>query len=159
MNTAGPQLVYTDGRQSERALAVQRGVGRLLRADGYAIVTELTLLSGRRADIIAINPAGTILIVEIKSSIEDFRADHKWPEYRQHCDRLYFATHPEVPREIFPEEAGFILADAHGAEILREAPEHRLAGATRKAVTIRFAQAAANRLHGLIDPALAERWV
>jgi hypothetical protein len=158
MNEPAIKLVYTDGRQSETALAVQRGVGRLLRAEGFSVVTELTLLSGRRADIIAINPAGTIFIIEVKSSIEDFRADHKWQDYRMHCDRLYFATHASVPQMIFPEDAGFILADAHGAEVLREAPEHRLAGATRKAVTLRFAHAAANRLHGLVDPALAEIW-
>jgi hypothetical protein len=36
--------------------------------------------------------------------------------------------------------------------MLREAPEHRLASATRKAMLVRFAQAAAHRLHGLIDP-------
>ncbi len=79
--------------------------------------------------------------MEIKSSIEDWKADHKWPEYRAYCDRLFFATHPAVPREIFPEECGFILSDGYGAEILREAPEHRLAGATRKALMLRFARA------------------
>ncbi|MEP2118662.1 MmcB family DNA repair protein, partial [Bauldia litoralis] len=35
-----------DGRQSERALAVQRGVGRLLRARGFAVVAELPLATG-----------------------------------------------------------------------------------------------------------------
>ncbi|ABX61243.1 protein of unknown function DUF1052 [Brucella canis ATCC 23365] len=84
--------------------------------------------------------------MEIKSSIEDWKADHKWPEYRAYCDRLFFATHPAVPREIFPEECGFILSDGYGAEILREAPEHRLAGATRKALMLRFARAGAARL-------------
>ena len=57
-----------------------------------------------------------------------------------------------MPAEIFPEGAGLILADAYGAEILRHAPEHRLAPATRKAMLLRFAQAAAQRLHGLVDP-------
>ncbi len=40
-----------DGRQSERAAAIQRGVGRLLRARGFAIVYELPLATGRRADV------------------------------------------------------------------------------------------------------------
>ncbi|KZL16314.1 hypothetical protein PsAD26_00353 [Pseudovibrio sp. Ad26] len=76
----------------------------------------------------------------------------KWHEYRDYCDRLFFATSPDVPQEIFPEETGFILADDYMAEIIREAPEHKLSAATRKAVILRFAQAAANRLHDLTDP-------
>ena len=142
-----------DGRQSERASAIQRGVGRLLRTRGFAIVTELPLATGRRADVVGLGPSGEVWIVEIKSSIEDFRVDRKWPDYRCSCDRLFFATHAGVPAGIFPGEAGLILADAYGAEFLREAPEHRLAAATRKAMLVRFAQAAAHRLHGLVDPA------
>src|SRR5579862_4573563 len=110
-----------DGRQSPAALAVARGVGRLMLARGFAVVHELPLATGRRADVVAVGADGEIWIVEIKSSIEDFRADHKWEEYRFSCDRLFFASHADVPAEIFPEEAGFILADQFGAEILREA--------------------------------------
>ncbi|MCX5495094.1 MmcB family DNA repair protein [Kaistia dalseonensis] len=141
-----------DGRQSDRALAIQRGVGRLFRARGHAVISELVLTTGRRADIIALGPNGEITIVEIKSSIEDFRADNKWFDYAPFCDRLYFASHAGVPASIFPETTGLIMADAYGAEILREAPVATLAGARRKAMTIRFAQAAAHRLHGLFDP-------
>ena len=141
-----------DGRQSPHALAIQRGVGRLLRTRGFAIVCELPLATGRRADVVGLGPAGDIWIVEIKSSIEDFRVDQKWPDYRLSCDRLFFASHAGVPTDIFPEDAGFMLADQFGAELMREAPEHRLPGATRKAMLVRFAQAAALRLHGLIDP-------
>jgi hypothetical protein len=147
-----------DGRQSEHALAVQRGVGRLFRLLGFAVVTELPLATGRRADVVGLGPSGELWIVEIKSSIEDFRVDVKWPDYRFSCDRLFFATHAGVPPEIFPEDAGLILADAFGAEIMRAAPEHKLAGATRKTMLLRFGQAAANRLHGLVDPSLNEPW-
>ena len=141
-----------DGRQSEHALSVARGVGRLLRTRGFAMVSELPLATGRRADIVGLGVDGEIWIVEIKSSVEDFRVDRKWPDYRLSCDRLFFASHAGVPMEIFPEDTGLILADQFGAELLREAPQHRLAGATRKAMLVRFAQAAAHRLHGLIDP-------
>ena len=113
---------------------------------------ELCLASGRRADLVALSPAGELWIVEIKSSVEDFRADRKWPDYRAHCDRLFFATALEMPLEIFPGDAGLILGDAFGASILREAPEHRLAPATRRAMLLRFAHAAAGRLHALADP-------
>jgi DNA repair protein MmcB-like len=80
-----------DGRQSETALAVARGTRRLLRRLNYSTITELPLLSGRRADIVALAMDAMILIIEIKSSAADFRADTKWREYRAHCDRFYFA--------------------------------------------------------------------
>ncbi len=145
-----------DGRQSETALMIQRGVGRFLRANRMVMVTELPLASGRRADIVAVDGGGEIWIVEIKSSVEDFRADFKWPDYRMHCDRLFFATHAGVPADLFPEDPGLIMADAYGAELIRPAAEHRLAGATRKAMLLRFAHAAAQRLHFLYDPAAGE---
>jgi hypothetical protein len=117
-----------DGRQSERALKVRRGVQRLLSELRHAVLPELTLASGRRADLISLSAKGEIWIVEIKTSIEDFRIDRKWPDYRLHCDRLFFATHADVPLDIFPEECGLMLSDGYGAHMLREAPEHRLAG-------------------------------
>lgn len=110
------------------------------------MVPELGLASGRRADLVALGPTGEIWIVEIKSSIEDFRTDSKWPDYRQHCDRLFFATHAGVPADIFPQECGLIIADEWSGHFLREAPEHRLAAATRKAMMLRFARSAADRL-------------
>lgn len=141
-----------DGRQSPTALKVRRGACRLLRAMGFASVAELPLGSGRRADITAINKGGEIWIVEIKSSVADFRADMKWPLYRNHCDRLFFAAPDEMDHAILPETAGLMLADGYGAEIVREAPVHKLTAAARKATTLRFGRAAANRLHDLMDP-------
>ena len=95
---------------------------------------------------------GEIWIVEIKSSVADFRADQKWLDYRMHCDRLFFATTLEVPCEIFPKDTGLIVADAFGAQIVCEAPEHKLPAATRKSMLLRFAHCAALRLQSLIDP-------
>jgi len=141
-----------DGRQSPTALAIARGTARFLHALGYCVVSELPLPSGRRADLVALGGDGEILIVEIKSSIADFRADQKWMDYRLHCDRLFFATTADVPCEIFPADAGLIVADAFGASIVCEAPEHRLIAARRKTVMLRFAQAAALRLQALADP-------
>jgi hypothetical protein len=141
-----------DGRQSEMARAVSRGVRRMLRTRNLVRVTDLVLADGRRADIMALGADGSLSIIEVKSSVADFRADSKWPFYRAHCDRLYFAIPPGMPPGLIPEEAGLIVADAYAAEILREAPEHRLAGARRRALLIRFAQVAADRLHLAYDP-------
>jgi len=141
-----------DGRQSPTALAVARGTGRLLLSLGFSCVSELALASGRRADLVALDASGALWIVEIKSSVEDFRTDEKWPDYRLHCDRFFFATALHVPPEIFPEEAGLIVADAFAASVLREAPEHRMHASTRKAMMLCFARAAALRLQALADP-------
>lgn len=141
-----------DGRQSETALAIARGTARLLHSLGFASVSELPLPSGRRADLVALNQRGEIWIVEIKSSVEDLRTDQKWHEYRAHCDRLFFAFTQDLPCEIFPEQAGLIVADAYGAHMHCDAPEHRLPAPTRKLMTVRFALAAAQRINRLIDP-------
>ena len=135
-----------DGRQSDRAKLVRRGVQILLNDMRFAVLPELALANGRRADLVGLSEKGEIWIIEIKSSIEDFRVDRKWPDYRAYCDRLFFATHPEVPLDIFPEDCGLLLSDGYGAHLLREAPEHRLPPATRKAVTLDFSRSAAQRL-------------
>ena len=142
-----------DRRQSETALAIARGTARLLRTLGFSCISELPLPSGRRADLVALNERGEIWIVEIKSSVEDLRADQKWQDYRMHCDRLFFATTVEVPCEIFPPDTGLIVADGFGGEFVCEAPEHKLPAPTRKTMTLRIAQCAALRLQSLIDPA------
>ena len=147
-----PLQVPVDGRQSQTALAVGRGTARLLHAHGFSVISELPLPSGRRADLVALDGGGQVWIVEIKSSVADFRADQKWQDYRLHCDRLFFATSLEVPCEIFPPDTGLIVADAFGAEFRCDAPEHRLPAATRKAMMLLFARAAALRLQSLIDP-------
>ncbi len=141
-----------DGRQSETALLVQRGVARLLRASGFAVLPEFTLASGRRADIIGLNGSGEIWIIEIKSSPGDFRSDGKWPEYRDYCDRLYFAIPTSMAPDMMPGDVGLIVADNWGADILRHPEPETLHAARRKAVTLAFARAAALRLHGLHDP-------
>jgi hypothetical protein len=100
-----------DGRQSARALAIRRGVCRRMRAEGLALIPEVTLRSGRRADLVALGSDGAITIIEIKSSVEDYRADGKWQDYCLHADHFFFATGPHVPPEIFPLNAGLIVAD------------------------------------------------
>ncbi len=141
-----------DGRQSDTALAVARGTCRLLRSLGFSCVGEMSLPSGRRADLVAMNARGEIWIVEIKSSVEDLRADHKWHEYRAHCDRLFFAFTSEMSCALFPSDTGLIVADAYGAYLHCEAPEHRLPAATRKSMIVAFGLLAARRVNRMIDP-------
>ena len=139
-----------------RAVRVSRGVCRLFRDMGYGTLTEFTLASGRRLDAIGLGPDGSLIAVEIKTSLADFRSDGKWPEYRDWCDAFYFAVPPDFPQEMLPDDCGLIVADDWDAAVLREAPRHSLVGAGRKAVLLRFALAASTRLHRLTDHAVAE---
>ena len=148
----GAAQIFVTDPLDRAALQILRGVGRYFRALNLAMVAELPLADGRRADVMTLDPRGGIRIVEIKSCTADFRSDRKWPEYRQWCDRFYFAVDAQFPSELIPEDCGLILADRFGAEIIREAPEHRLDAARRKAVTLRFARCAALRLHHHHDP-------
>jgi len=134
------------------AFEICRGVARLLRAHGLAVVTELSLANGRRADVAGVTAAGEIWIVEVKSCLADLRSDQKWPEYRDFCDRFFFAVAPNFPREALPSGTGLIIADRYGGEIAHMVPDHKLAGARRKAMTLRMLRAAAFRLHAAIDP-------
>lgn len=133
----------------ETTQTVTRGAARLLAALGYAPLTEVTLPNGRRADLMALGPKGELFIVEVKSSLEDFRTDQKWHEYAPYCDAFAFAVAPEFPREVLPDEPGLIVADGFGGAVLREAPVIPLAGARRKALTIAFGRLAALRAAGV----------
>lgn len=135
------------------ARALARGIGRMLDEIGQTCLYEFTLRNGRRADVIAMAADGRFTIVEIKTSIADFRADAKWPEYLEFCDSFYFAVPEDFPQTLIPQSCGLIVADAYGAAILRPAEETRLNGARRKALTLRYAETASRRLMRLLDPA------
>ena len=145
-------VIPFDRRQSPVAAELQRGVCRALRALGLSVVTELSLANGRRADVVALSGGGDVLIVEIKSCLLDYQTDGKWQDYRAFCDRLYFAVNADFPCEIIPVQAGLILADRFGAELVREPAEARLSAARRKAMMLCFARAAALRLQLHLDP-------
>jgi hypothetical protein len=134
------------------ALAIERGVNRFLVSLALAPLSELALPDGRRADIFAVAADGTITIIEIKSSVADFRSDSKWPDYRANCDRLYFGVDAAFPIEILPEDVGIIRADRYGGALLRDAPVHPLSAARRKSLLLRFARVGAVRLLRVRDP-------
>lgn len=127
-------------------VALARGVVRVLAQHDRPALTEVTLRNSRRADVMAIGRDGTVWIVEVKSSVADYRSDAKWQEYRDFCDRFFFAVPPDFPAEIIPDDCGLIIADTYDGAIVREAPDQKLNAARRKAVTLRFARMAAERL-------------
>ena len=136
------------------AALLARGVCRALDQLGYASLLEFPLANGRRADVLALGRGGDLVIVEIKSSVADFRADRKWVQYRDFADRFYFAVPNNFPMALIPEECGLIVADAFAASLIRDGAANALAPGRRRAVTLRFALAAAARLRRHLDPQL-----
>ena len=134
------------------AALLARGVCRALEQLGYVSLVEFPLANGRRADVLALGKAGDLTIVEVKSSVADFRADQKWPAYRDFADRLYFAVATGFPTVLIPEECGLMVADAFSAAVLREGGTVPLSPGRRRALTLRFARVAAARLRRTIDP-------
>jgi hypothetical protein len=129
-----------------------RGVCRALGQLGYASLVEFPLANGRRADILGLGKAGDLVLVEIKSSVADFRADRKWANYRDFADRFYFAIPSHFPHVLIPEDCGLMVADPFGAVVLREGQTSPLSSGRRRALILRFARVGAMRLHRCIDP-------
>ena len=127
----------SDPRDLARGLA--RGIARWLADLGYESLAEFRLISGRRADVAAIDKNARFVIVEIKSSEADLRADGKWEEYLPYCDEFYFAVPEGFPQELLPDEHGILVADAFGAAIIRRSPAGGMNGSRRSAQVRRFA--------------------
>lgn len=137
----------------ERAAAIRRAAARLCLRLGWAPLHEVPLPNGRRGDILALRPDGGFACIEVKSGPRDFLTDLKWPEYRDFSDALFFAVDTDFPLDLLPEGPGLIVAAGLEAEVLREAEEHKLPGARRRALLHRFALLAAGRLSAAEDPA------
>ena len=135
-----------------RTLAICRAATRFCVLRGWVPVPEMPLPNGRRADILALLPDGGFVILEVKSCPRDYLSDVKWPDYREFCDRIYFAVDLDFPQALIPEDAGLLVAEGWETALLREAPSHPLAPARRKALLQRYARVAAGRLAALSDP-------
>ncbi|HTK80389.1 MAG TPA: MmcB family DNA repair protein [Rhizomicrobium sp.] len=130
---------------------VARGVSRLLIQEGFSPILEFTLANGRRLDVAALAGDGRILGVEIKVAIPDLKGDSKWPEYLDFCELFYFAIPPDFPDEFVPRDTGLIVADRYGGAIVRPSPAWQIHPSRRKALTLRFAKVAAERLAAVIE--------
>lgn len=142
-----------NGVSSENAYGVARGVSRLLIQEGFSPILEFTLANGRRLDVAALGPDGTMAGVEIKVAVADLKGDQKWPEYLEFCELFYFAVPPDFPDELVPPGTGLIVADRFGGAIVRPSPRTALHPSRRKAVTLSFARVAAERLSQILEAA------
>ncbi|MGI9506321.1 MAG: MmcB family DNA repair protein [Geminicoccaceae bacterium] len=142
----------TSSPRPEITATLQRGVGRAMVAANQAVLFELPLANGRRADVVALDQQGRFTIVEIKSGLADYQADNKWRDYLDYCDFFTFAVSGDFPDEVLPDDVGLMIADAYSADIIRPATFEPLSAARRKAMLIRFARAGAGRLQSILDP-------
>ena len=101
------------GEPSAESVAARlaRGVCRHLGALGYGTLTEFPLSSGRRVDVIGFDGGGAVTIVEIKSSVVDFRTDEKWTGYLDFCDAFYFAVPEGFPQALLPPQFAALTRD------------------------------------------------
>lgn len=152
MNKMASNTQHQEAESIGVAAEITRGVCRFLRDLGYSPLTEFRVGDRRRVDVIGVNRAGKFLVVEVKSSVQDYKSDQKWPEYIAHGDKFYFAVDREFPLDILPPDCGIMIADSYGATVVREARDQPVHATRRKAQTLRFAKAAADRLQRLSDP-------
>ena len=131
-----------------------RGVARHLRSHGFVSVEEFIPNRGLRVDVMGLGPKGEIWVIECKSSRADFQSDTKWQGYLDWCDRYFWAVDMDFPTDLLPEATGLIIADAYDADIVRMAPEDKLAPARRKMLVQKFATQAARRLQAFRDPGI-----
>ena len=141
-----PDIQMTPGQ------ALARGVCRHLASRGFAVIEEFSPERGKRVDVMALGAKGEIWVIECKSSRADYLSDGKWQGYLAWCDRFFWAVGQDFPIDLLPDGTGLIIADAYDADLVRMAPETRLAGARRNALIRRFAHHAARRLQVLRDP-------
>jgi hypothetical protein len=159
MGAGDPDILLGDTALLMPGQRLARGVCRHLRSHNFVTVEEFVPAGGLRVDVMALGPKGELWVVECKSSRADFQADQKWQGYLEWCDRFFWAVDADFPTELLPAETGLIFADDYDAEIVRMAPEEKLAGARRKALVHSFARTAAQRLHSLRDPSPARRFM
>ncbi len=148
-----PELASPEPSLPERTTLIRRSAARLCLHLGWSPLHEMPLPNGRRADILALRDDGGFVCIEVKSGARDFLSDAKWPDYREFADALYFAVDIDFPVALLPEDAGLIVVCGREADVIREAPPHKLDAPRRRAMLLRFALLAAGRLACLEDPA------
>lgn len=112
------QMTEPPESKSDRVNALKLGVAMYLSEKGFFPFFEVQLDANRhlRADIYAINNKFESIIVEVKSSSEDFTTDAKWRNYLPHCSKFYFAadrsTIAHIQANCSDENIGFLSLTA-----------------------------------------------
>lgn len=128
------------------AAALKKAAAFYLFRYGFAVTYELGVMpwGSRRADIVANKVSGKIVILEVKSSLADFRTDKKWRSYLDYCDKFMFCTTEDVYEKIkdeLPKEVGVVcLSPSTGwAYMAKKSPNLELTDENRMSVLARLA--------------------
>lgn len=84
---------------------------------GFVVASEVVLPNKKRADVIGYNEE-KIIIIEVKSSKEDYRQDHKWTEYLPYCDEFYFFLDFSAVDQA-DRQAGYVQAQGRTLAIIQ----------------------------------------
>ena len=95
-------------QKTEKIFFISRAVGHYFAIKHYAICKECALpwqeflpdAGYQRVDLLCVDKNFEFVIIETKSSWEDFRSDHKWQSYLDWCNQFYFAAEEEVALRI-----------------------------------------------------------
>ena len=130
-------------------LSTQRitdAIARSYYGQGDGVLREFKLKNRRRVDLVTINDKGWIIIIEIKSSPEDFLSDKKWGEYIDWADQFYFGVAHNFPISILPKEHGIITTDGFDVYQAQPSPIHKLNGSRRNNLICKMAKASMRRI-------------
>ena len=130
-------------------LSTQRitdAIARSYYEQGDGVLREFKLKNRRRVDLVTINEKGWIIIIEIKSSPEDFLSDKKWGEYIDWADQFYFGVAHNFPISILPKEHGIITTDGFDVYQAQPSPIHKLNGSRRNNLICKMAKASMRRI-------------
>lgn len=101
---------------------IKSQVGKYLKQKRRATYFELGLCKhGRlRADVFSISMSGHVVIVEVKSSVQDFKSDKKFHLYVEYANKLYFAmpnTVYDKVKDQIPKNIGVFIMTSDGEHI------------------------------------------
>lgn len=108
--------------RTEIANNIKKTVAKRFKKKKRAVYFELGVARGGklRADVLALAMNGHIVIVEVKSSVSDFRTDKKMAGYLPYCNQFYLAVTSKVYAKIKDEiidGAGVLILSADGGYI------------------------------------------
>ena len=130
-------------------LSTQRitdAIARSYYGQGDGVLREFKLGNRRRVDLVTVNDRGWIMIIEIKSSPEDFRSDKKWGVYVDWADQFYFGVAYDFPIDILPREHGILTTDGFDVYQVQPSPVHKLNGSRRNKMLRKMAKVSMRRI-------------
>lgn len=136
-------------RREITALLTQYAV-QYLANKKFSVHREVAVLpwGKRRADVLALNMRGVLVIGEIKSCAADYSTDTKWQEYLQHCSKFYFfiginlfesSMFKRMKSECRAAGAGIVLCHDGAMKVVLAAKQRTVAGVNRRALITRLA--------------------